>query len=65
MIIGLTYSQQSKKGWGASAEPFEFNDLSVDKKSVGLHPLKSVLGAEKRFSAMLEILLNNKDAPWE
>ena len=55
-----------KKGWGTSAEPFEFNDLSVeknDKMSVGPHPLESVLGAEKRFSAMLEILLNNKGGP--
>ena len=26
--------------------------------AVGPHPLEAVLGAEKRFSAMLEILLN-------
>ena len=57
-----------KKVWGASAEPYEFNDLSVeknDKMSVGSHSLESVLDAEKRFSAMLEILLNNKGDPLE
>ena len=50
-----------RKGWGASAELHEFNNLSIepdDKMAVGPHPLESVLGAEKRFSAMLEILLN-------
>ena len=55
-----------RKGWGASADPSEFNDLSIesnDKMSVGPHPLESVLGAEKRFSAMLEILLNKKGGP--
>ena len=55
-----------RKGWGASADPSEFNDLSVettDKRSVGQHPLASVLGAEKRFSPMLEIILNKKDGP--
>ena len=31
--------------------------------SVGPHPLESVLGAEKRFSAMLEIILNKKGGP--
>ena len=31
--------------------------------SVGPHPLESVLGAEKQFSAMLEILLNNEGGP--
>ena len=52
-----------RKGWGASADPSEFNDLSIepiDKMSVGPHPLHSVLGAQKRFSAMLEIILNKK-----
>ena len=55
-----------RKGWGASADPSEFNDLSIettDKRSVGQHPLASVLGAEKRFSAMLEIILNKKLVP--
>ena len=50
-----------RKGWGASAKPHEFNNLSIEpdnKMAVGPHPLEAVLGAEKRFSAMLEILLN-------
>jgi len=42
-----------KKGWGASAKSWEFNDFSnkSDNKveSVGSHPLESVLGAEKCF----------------
>ena len=55
-----------RKGWGASADPSEFSDLSVeqsDKMSVGPHPLASMLGAEKRFSAMLEIILNKQGGP--
>ena len=50
-----------RKGWGASGELHEFNNLSIepdDEMAVGPHPLESVLGAEKCFSAMLEILLN-------
>ena len=39
-----------RNGWGASADPSEFNDLSMetnDKMSIGPHPLESVLGAVK------------------
>ena len=49
-----------KKGWGASADPSEFEDLSKkpdNEQSVGFNPLESVLGAEKRFSAMMDIYL--------
>ena len=52
-----------RKGWGASADRSEFNDLSIepiDKMSVGPHPLQSVLGAQKHFSVMMEIILNKK-----
>ena len=55
-----------RKGWGASADPCEFNDLSIvsqDKMSVEPHPLESVIGAEKRFSVMMEIILNKKGGP--
>ena len=55
-----------KKGWGASADPSEFEDLShrpEDEQSIGLNPLESVLGAEKRFSAMMDILLDKKSGP--
>jgi len=55
-----------RKGWGVSADPSEFNNLSVepsDKMSVGPHPLESVLGVEKRFSVMLEIIFNKKGGP--
>ena len=55
-----------RDGWGASAKPSDFNNLSVEpnnKMAVGPHPLEAVLGAEKRFSAMLEIILNNKSSP--
>ena len=55
-----------RKGWGASAEPWELNDLSTkgDKgESVGSHPLESVLGAEKRFSAFMDLLLDKKSGP--
>ena len=60
--IGHTYSLPL----GKVADPSEFSDLSVeqsDKMSVGPHPLESVLGAEKRFSAMLEIILNKQGGP--
>ena len=55
-----------RKKWGASADPSEFHDLSIEpdnKLSVGPHPLESVLGAEKRFSAMLEMILNKNGGP--
>ena len=48
-----------RNGWGASVEPHEFNNLSVEpdnKMAVGPHPLESVLGAEKRFSAKRVVL---------
>ena len=55
-----------RKGWGASADPSEFQDLSCkpnDEQAVGPNPLESVLGAEKRFSAMMDILLDKKSGP--
>ena len=55
-----------KKGWGASADPKEFEDLSCrpeNEQSVGFNPLESVLGAEKRFSAMMDIMLDKKCGP--
>jgi len=57
-----------RKGWGASADPWEFEDLSAkgdkgEPAAVGPHPLQSVLGAEKRFKAMLDMLLDKKDGP--
>ena len=55
-----------KKGWGASADPKEFEDLSCrpeNEESVGFNPLESVLGAEKRFSAMIDIILDKKCGP--
>ena len=55
-----------REGWGASANPSDFQDLSCkgdDEKPVGLNPLESVLGAEKRFSAMIDILLDKKSGP--
>ena len=55
-----------RRGWGASAEPWEFSDLSTknDKgEGVGPHPLESVLGAEKRFSALMDLLLDKKSSP--
>ena len=55
-----------KKGWGASADPSEFEDLSCkpdNEASVGSNPLESVLGAEKRFSTMMDILLDKKCGP--
>ena len=47
-----------KKGWGASADPKEFEDLSCrpeNEESVGFNPLESVLGAEKRYSVMIRL----------
>ena len=55
-----------REGWGASANPSDFQDLSYkgdDEKPVGCNPLESVLGAEKRFSAMIDILLDKKSGP--
>ena len=55
-----------RKGWGASAEPWELSDLSTkgnNGESVGPHPLESVLGAEKRFSAFMDMLLDKKSSP--
>ena len=55
-----------RKGWGASAEPWDLSDLSTtDKNSeaVGSHPLESVIGAEKRFSALMDMLLDKKSSP--
>ena len=55
-----------RKGWGASADPSEFQDLSCkpdNEQAVGPNPLESVLGAEKRFSAMMDILLDKKSGP--
>ena len=55
-----------RKGWGACADPSEFQDLSCkpdNEQAVGPNPLESVLGAEKRFSAMMDILLDKKSGP--
>ena len=55
-----------RKGWGASADPSEFQDLSCkpdNEQAVCPNPLESVLGAEKRFSAMMDILLDKKLGP--
>ena len=55
-----------RKGWGASAEPWEPSDLSTkgdNGESVSAHPLESVLGAEKRFSAFMKMLLDKKFSP--
>ena len=55
-----------RKGWGASADPSEFQDLSCkpdNKQAVGPNPLESVLGAEKRFTAMMDILLDKNSGP--
>ena len=55
-----------RKGWGASADPSEFQDLSCkpdNERAVGPNPLESVLGAEKRFSAMMDILLDKNSGP--
>ena len=55
-----------KKGWDASANPSEFQDLMYrpdDEKAVGHNPLESVLGTEKHFSAMMDILLDKKSGP--
>ena len=55
-----------KKGWGASADPKEFEDLSCrpeNEQSVGFSPLESVLGAEKWYSAMMDIILDKKCGP--
>ena len=55
-----------RKGWGASADPSEFQDLSCkpdNEQAVGPNPLESVLGAEKCFSAMMDILLDKKSGP--
>ena len=56
-----------KKGWGASADPKEFEDLSCrpeNEQSVGFSPLESVLGAEKRYSAMMDIILIRNVVLW-
>ena len=34
-----------------------------NEESVGFNPLESVLGAEKRFSAMIDIILDKKCGP--
>ena len=55
-----------KRGWGFSADPADFEDLSCkpcNAESVGCNPLESVLGAEKRYSAMMDILLDKKSGP--
>ena len=55
-----------KKGWGGKADPSEFHDLTVkpDKEAaVGPYPLESILGAEKRFHAMMDILLDKTSGP--
>jgi len=41
-----------RKGWGATADPFEINNLSVepnDKMSVGPHPLKSMAWCREKI----------------
>ena len=51
---------------GSSHKPSEFQDLSCkpdDEQAVGPNPIESVLGAEKRFSAMMDILLDKKSGP--
>ena len=35
----------------------------LNQKAVEPHTLEAIIDAEKRFSAMLEILLNNKSGP--
>ena len=55
-----------KKGWGASADPKEFEDLSCrpeNEQSVGFNLLEYILGAEKRFSAMMDMMLDKKCGP--
>ena len=55
-----------RKGWGASADPSEFQDLSRkpnNEQAVGPNPLEFVLGAEKCFSAMMDILLDKNSGP--
>ena len=55
-----------RKGWEASADPSEFQDLSCKPDNVqvvGPNLLESVLGAEKHFSAMMDILLDKKSGP--
>ena len=55
-----------RKGWGASADPSEFQDLSCkpdNEQAVDPNPLESVLGAEKCFSAMMDILLDKNSGP--
>ena len=55
-----------KKGWGASADPKEFEDLSCrpeNEQLIGFNPLESVLSAEKWFSAMMDIMLDKKCDP--
>ena len=51
---------------GTCADPSEFQDLSCkpgNEQSVVPNPLESVLGAEKCFSAMMDILLDKKSGP--
>ena len=54
-----------KEGWGANADPKEFEHLSCrpeNEESVGFNS-ESVLGTEKWFSAMMDILLDKKCGP--
>ena len=56
----------TRRGWGASAEQWELDDLSTKSgkgEPVSPHPLESVLGAKKRFSAFMELLLDKKTSP--
>ena len=62
----MTVQSTIKKGWGGKADPSEFHDLTVkpDKEAaVGPHPLESILGAEKHFHAMMDILLDKATGP--
>ena len=60
MITGLIYNPPS------GADPLEFQDLSCktdNEQAVRPNPLEFVLGAEKRFSATMHILLDKKSSP--
>ena len=64
MITGLIYNPPSEKDGGLVQIPQSFKtyhaSLTMNRHAVGPNPLESILGAEKHFSAMMDILLDKK-----
>jgi len=59
MIIGFKFNRRL----GKARVPVHLSTKNDKGEAVGPHPLESVLGAEKRFSAFMDMLLDKKSSP--